>query len=163
MDVWTTISYITRTKDPFFAYTVCHNYSPHDPSAFHDRRRCSAMYTRMLPLHSNEIYSDTLRTSHVGTYALSDCRLRDPCAAAFLQNLIQTEKSNCLIATAQTLVSHRVGLNIRPYKSSLVGPQRLCGFGGWEDKSIDKKSCTMSAAAIPVISAMDDRRTQLSV
>ncbi len=43
-----------------------------------------------------------------------------------------------------------------PYNSSLCLAgfvQVLCGVGGSVDKSIDKKSWTMSAAAMPVISA----------
>ena len=39
------------------------------------------------------------------------------------------------------------------YNSSLAGANRLCGVGGLEDSSMDKKSCTISAAAMPVISA----------
>ena len=43
-----------------------------------------------------------------------------------------------------------------PYNSCLCLAgfgQVLCGVGGSVDKSIDKKSCTISAAAMPVISA----------
>ena len=39
------------------------------------------------------------------------------------------------------------------YSSDLAGAQRLWGAGGSADKSIDRKSWTMSAAAMPVISA----------
>ena len=41
------------------------------------------------------------------------------------------------------------------YNSSLAGA-RLCDAGGSVDRSIDKKSWTMSAAAMPVISAAEN-------
>ena len=46
-----------------------------------------------------------------------------------------------------------------PYNSCLCLAgfgQVLCGVGGSVDKSIDKKSWTMSAAAMPVISAAEN-------
>ena len=40
------------------------------------------------------------------------------------------------------------------FYNSLAGLNKLRGEGGASDKSIDKKSWTMSAAAMPVISAV---------
>ena len=49
---------------------------------------------------------------------------------------------------------HADGCGVRcPYSSSLAAAQVLCGAGGSDESSMDRKSWTMSAAAMPVISA----------